>query len=316
MNKENFNKNIKYDIRNIFIIIPTTIVVALGLWVFVYKSNFAPSGVDGLATVLQYLTHINAGIFTFAINLPLLVVAWFVLKKRYVIYTLIYTVVLSSCILLFEKFGVYQYEENDVLAAVFAGASQGLTGILLKIGGSSGGVDVIGSMLQKKMPHKNLETLIAYLSYGIIIIGLIVYKNLHSALLSVIEVFMCERICAMIFKDRRNAVKFEIVVNKNQTEALKEKIIFELRHGATIINAKGAFSDSDKDVLFCIVSYRQIAEFLRIVKQYDDIFVYYSDVMGVHGNFDWRKEEEKEDDRKKRSTRLNDISKDELGNKE
>ena len=51
--------NIKKDIRNIIILIPTTIIVALGLWVFVYKADFAPSGVDGLATVLQYLTGIN-----------------------------------------------------------------------------------------------------------------------------------------------------------------------------------------------------------------------------------------------------------------
>ena len=60
--------NIKKDIRNILILIPTTIIVALGLWVFVYKADFAPSGVDGLATVLQYLTGINAGFLAGVLN--------------------------------------------------------------------------------------------------------------------------------------------------------------------------------------------------------------------------------------------------------
>nr|MBO4518024.1 YitT family protein [Clostridia bacterium] len=295
---------IKRDVINICIIIPTTVFVAMGLWVFVYKADFAPSGVDGLATVLQYLTKINAGIFTFALNLPLLIAAWFILKKRYVIYTLIYTVVLSFTLLVLEKAEMYQYVENDVLAALFGGVSQGLTGILLRIGGSSGGADVIGCMIQKKMSHKNVESIIAYVSYVIVLIGFIVYGNLHSVLLSVIEIFVCERITAMILRDRRNAVKFEIVVDSSQTAAMREMIIFELRHGATILKAEGAFSEENKDVLFCLVSYRQIAEFLRIVKGFDGAFVYYSDVMGVHGNFDWRIEEEKEEDFNKRKMRI------------
>lgn len=302
-------KNIKREIINICIIVPTTVLVALGLWIFVYKADFAPSGVDGLATVLQYLTNINAGIFTFAINFPLLVAAWFILKKRYVIYTIIYTVVLSVSLLVFEKINMYQYVQNDVLAAVFGGVVQGITGMLLKIGGSSGGVDVIGCMIQKKMPHKDLEKIIAYLSYIVAAIGFMVYGNLHSVLLSVIEIFMCERITAMILRDRRNAVKFELVVNKSQTDAIREIIISELRHGATIMKAHGAFSGEDKDLLFCLVSYRQIAEFLRIVKGFDGAFVYYSDVMGVHGNFDWRMEEEREEDFKKRKSRTENVQK-------
>ena len=296
--------NIKREILNILIIIPTTVLVAMGLWVFVYKADFAPSGVDGLATVLQYLTKINAGIFTFALNLPLLIAAWFILNRRYVIYTLIYTVVLSVSLLLFEKFGVYQYTENDVLAAVFGGVAQGLTGILLKIGGSSGGADVIGCMIQKKMPHKNVESIIAYVSYVIIAIGFIVYGNLHSVLLSVVEVFICEKISEIILRDRRSAVKFEIVVDRLQTDAIREMIICKLQHGATILKAEGAFSEQDKDVLFCLVSYRQIAEFLRMIKEFDGVFVYYSDVMGVHGNFDWRKEEEREEDLNERIKRI------------
>lgn len=275
---------------------------------FVYKANFAPSGVDGLATVLQYLTKVNAGIFTFALNLPLLIAAWFMLKKRYVIYTLIYTVVLSITLLVCEKINMYQYTDNDVLAAIFGGVCQGLTAILLKIGGSSGGADVIGCMIQKKLPHKNVESIIAYVSYIIIVIGFIVYGNIHSALLSIIEVFVCEKISEMILRDRRNAVKFEIVVDKSKTNILKDMIIFDLRHGATILKAEGAFSNEEKDILICLVSYRQIGEFLRLIKKIDGAFVYYSDVMGVHGNFDYRLDEEKEEDYIKRETRNESLS--------
>lgn len=273
-------------ITDILIIIPTTIIVAAGLWVFVYRADFAPSGVDGLATVLQYLTKINAGVFTFLLNLPLLVVAWFILKRKYVIYTLIYSVTLSLSLLVFEKVELYQYTQNDALAAVFAGVVQGFTGILLKIGGSSGGADVLGCLFHKKAPHKEVEKLIAFFSYIVVAIGFAVYGNLHSVLLSVIEIFVCERVTYMILKDRRNAVKFDVIADAETIGKLKETIIKELEHGATIIDAEGGFSSEQKKILSCLVNYREIPDFLRLIQSTDGIFAYYSDVLGIKGNFD------------------------------
>ena len=78
------------ELKNLVLIFFAALISSLGMHVFVYPASFAPSGVDGIATLLQKLTDINAGIFNFAINLPLLVAAWFILKKRYVIYCRIY----------------------------------------------------------------------------------------------------------------------------------------------------------------------------------------------------------------------------------
>ena len=85
-------KSIKKEIINAFIILISGVISAMGLHIFVYPYNFAPSGVDGISTMLQFLTKfkVNAGVFNFAINFPLLVAAWFILKKRYVIYTFFY----------------------------------------------------------------------------------------------------------------------------------------------------------------------------------------------------------------------------------
>ena len=60
-------------------------VSAFGLHIFVFGNSFAPSGIDGIATILQEMTKINAGLFTLILNLPLLIAAWFILNRRYVI---------------------------------------------------------------------------------------------------------------------------------------------------------------------------------------------------------------------------------------
>ena len=268
------------------ITVATAILVGFGMHIFIYPNDFAPSGVDGLAAMLQKLTGVNAGLFTLAINLPLLVAAWFVLKKRYVLLTVLYTVSLSLFLLLFEWIGLYQYVAvtDRILPTLFGGVAQGLTGIMLRIGASSGGVDVMGSMIQKRIPHKDVERIISLISVVIIVISFLVYGNLQSVLLSVVEIFVCERVTARILRSSRNAVKFEIVTE--HADAIREDILHRVGHGATVLEGQGLYTEKHKQLILCVVNYRQIPAFLKVISRYPDTFVYYSDVMGVRGAFD------------------------------
>lgn len=309
--KSKLTLNWKTETFNLIVIILGSILVAMGLHVFVYKADFAPSGIDGLATMLQYLSEekfghkINAGIFTFALNFPLLIAAWFILKKRYVIYTVIYTVVVSVSLMLLAEWNFPQYDctiegtyNSHLVAAIFGGVAQGMTGVMLRLGGSSGGVDVIGCMIQKKVPHKNVESIIAVVSYVVVAISFFVYGNLNAVCLSVIEIFVCEKLTAVILKSNRSAVKFEIITDKEHSGAIRDIIIYQLKHGATILKGQGMFSEQDKEMIVCLISYRQIPEFLKLVKDIPNTFLYYSDVTGIRGNFDFNKEDEKPEDAK------------------
>ncbi len=308
MEKKN-SWNWKNEILGVLTVIFVSIAVALGLHVFVYKADFAPSGVDGIATMLQYASEkwwgakINAGYFTFAINLPLLIAAWFVLKKRYVIYTVIYTIVISATLALLDAWEVPQYDctiegtyNSHVIAAIFGGVVQGVSGILLRIGGSAGGVDVIGCMVQKKFPHMNVERIIAYASYAVVAVAFFVYGNINSVCLSIINIFICEKITSVVLKSNRSAVKFEIITTKAHLEDIKQYVIFELQHGATLLKCQGAFSEQDREMLVCLINYRQIPEFLKKIKEFPDTFLYYADVVGIRGNFDFNLVDEREED--------------------
>ncbi len=300
----------KSEIFGVLTVIIVSALVAAGLHVFVYKADFAPSGVDGIATMLQYASQklfgqrINAGVFTFIINFPLLIAAWFILKKRYVIYTVIYTVVVSVTLMLLAHFEVPQYDctipgtyNSHLVAAIFGGVMQGVSGILLRIGGSAGGVDIIGCMVQKKVPHKDVEKIIAYLSYIVVVIAFFVYGNINSVCLSIIEIFICEKVTSVILKSNRSAIKCEVVVDKEHAAEIKNYIIFELHHGATLLKGQGVFSEADKEMIICLINHRQIPEFLKKIKSIPDAFLYYSDVTGIRGNFDFRLEDERQKDK-------------------
>jgi len=279
------NRRLPHVLRDLLLSALCALLVAVGMHVFVFPAAFAPSGMDGIATVLQSLTGLNAGLFTALINAPLLVAAWFVLKRRYVLYTLLYTLLFSLFLFLLAKINFYQYVTDDrMIPVLFGGLAQGLTGIMLRLGASSGGVDVIASMIQKRLPHKHTETVISWISYSVVLLSLPVYRSLESALLSILEIYVCERVSASILRTSRHAVRFEIVAPS--LDPLRFEILNELGRGATVLHAQGLFSGNEKKMLVCVADYRQIPALLSIVSRHPDTFVCYADVMGVLGEFE------------------------------
>ena len=272
-----------------------SLISAFGMLLFVEGKGFASSGVDGISAMLNHnFPQIGMQVFNFSINIPLLIAAWFILKKRYVIYTVLY-IVFSTAIMTglktIPEIMVLSQElnANILVCAIFAGVAQGGTALMLKIGASSGGVDVISCMVQTKMRHVRVEKIIALLSYVTVIISYPVFNDFNSTLLTAIEIFVCEQVSASVLRTGRSAVKFEIITDN--AEAISEDIINRLRHGATLMKGQGIFSEEEKTIIIAVVNYRQIGEFLQIISEHKGTFCYYLDVMGVGGNFDWDKDE-------------------------
>jgi uncharacterized membrane-anchored protein YitT (DUF2179 family) len=283
----------KKEILYVLITLIASALSAFGLHIFVYPASFAPAGVDGIATMLQEITKFNAGYYSLIINIPLLVVAYFLLKKRYVIYTVVFTVVSSVMLIVLKEINFYQYvsEDSGLIAAVFSGVMLGVrTGVMLKIGASTGGVDIIAGIVQRKRVYGSIEKIITLICYVIIGVSFFVYKNdLNSVLLSIIQMFVFERASGAIMKDTRNAVEFKIITRF--PEQLKNDIIFGLKHGATLVDATGMYTNEGNSIIISVVNIRQIPEFLKLIKRYPDTFVYYTDVSGVKGNFRWKKDD-------------------------
>ena len=287
------SKNYKKEIITLLITLLSAALSAFGLYVFVYPASFAPSGIDGIATMLQEKTSISAGLYSLIINIPLLIAAWFVLKKRYVIYTVIFTIVSSVLIMVLQATNFYHYPngQDRILAAIFSGVMLGLrTGLMLRFGASTGGVDIVAGIVQKKTNFRNIERIITIICYAIIGFSYFVYNDVDSILFSIVQMFIFEKAAAFVMKDTRNAVEFKIVTK--HPEKIKEDIIYKLKHGATILESKGMYTNEGSAVIFSVVNNRQVSEFLEIIKKHPDTFVYYTEVAGVNGNFRWMKDDE------------------------
>ncbi len=284
---------VKKEIFNVIITLLAAVLHAVGLWVFVIPADFAPSEIAGISTMLYEKTGLNAGYYSLFFNIPLLIAAWFLLKKRYVIYALLFTVFSSALMVVFEELEFYQYtvETDRLLAAIFSGVFFGVrTGLMLKIGSSTGGSDIIAGIIQMKKPHVNVEKLIMFIGFAIAISSYFVYWDLNSILLSLVQTFVLERVAAGVLKDNRNAIEVKIITHN--PEELREEVIKNLRHSASVMKCTGMYSEQDYYMVVSVLNTHQLPELTQVAKKYPNTFVYYSDVAGVKGNFRWRKDEE------------------------
>ena len=266
------------------------ILSGIGLHTFVNPANFAPSGVDGISMMVQKLTDINMGYVSLAINVPLLIVAWFFISKKYVVYTSLFTVVSSVAMIVMEKINMYEYmTENHVWIAVFAsGIMLGTrTAIMIRIGGSTGGVDIIACIVQKKKPYMNIETLISIFCYVTIAISFFVYGNIESVIMSVIQMLIFNLAMNSVLKTTRNAVEVRIITSN--PEQFREDIIFNLKHGATVMDCQGMFTGENKKMIVTLINIHQMDDLIKLSRKYPNSFVYFSEVNGVWGNFRWNK---------------------------
>lgn len=278
---------------DVFLTIISAALSAIGLYTFVNPANFAPSGVDGVSMMLQELTSINFGYISLAINIPLLIIAWFFISKKYVIYTTLFTAVSSLMMIVMEEIEMYQYisENNAWIAVLASGIMLGIrTAIMFKIGGSTGGVDIIASIVQQKRPYMNIESLISLFCYVIIGLSFFVYNNIESVIMAVAQMLMFNLAMNYVLKTTRNAVEARIITDN--PEEFKEDIIHNLKHGATIIDCTGMFTGDSKKTIVTIINLRQMNDLIKISKKHPNSFIYFSEVSGVWGNFRWNKTDE------------------------
>lgn len=280
------NKNYKI-VRDLMLVFITGFISAFGINYFILSNNFIPLGINGIAVMANSLFGTNVAVVSLAFNIPLLITSFFFINKKFVFYTLLF--ILVNAIFLFvlaEVNIVFNTEgKNVLLDAVFAGVLLGLrTGILVRIGGSSGGLDIVAALIQKKLPSVNFEKILFYLGFIIIGASFFVYgQNVYSVILSIVFNYILTYVVNFVLEGYKSVLEFKIITS--EADSLIMHIISELKHGVTVTKVKGGFTEEEKIMLICVVNKREIANFKNIICCYKGTFAYITVAKEVIGNF-------------------------------
>lgn len=274
-----------------------TLIVLLGIAyaavneIFVFQNQFAPAGVMGLATLVQEVFQLNVGYLYLFVNLPLLAVAFFVIKRKFAVRTLLFVLVSAASFFILRQIGIekvaFVAEDTGgkLLAAIAAGFFNGMIYIMLvRNDACTGGTDVVAALINRKHPETNIIWLIFSLNAAVVLLSFFVYKNSYQpVLLCIAYIFVFSRVSDAVFKGSRSAVKFEVVTT--HPEEIAQELFSTMRHGCTAIQVRGEYTHTDRAMLICVINRREINDFEHIIRKYDNTFAYFSGVNRIVGSF-------------------------------
>ena len=289
---------LKAELSSMLMLLGAIVVSFVSVHVFIIPSNFAPSGIEGVSAILYEITGLNIGWFKLMLNIPLMIIAWIYLDKRYVFYVIAFIVGDAIGVILMEKLNFYTFvpagltagEEIGyrLISAIVAGVALGIcTGLMLKIGCSTGGIDIIACLVNMKKPNLHIERIISVICYCVIACSYFVYRDLTSILLSCIQIFVFEWTAASLLRKDRYALEVKIIT-KNP-EAIRDEILHKYRHSATILNATGMYTGEAYSMVITVLDGRNMHAFMSSMKAHPDTFIYFSDGVKVQGEYHFGK---------------------------
>lgn len=257
-------------IWDIIVILFGTGIFALGFYVFTVPNHIAPGGVSGLGTAVNYLLPaIPIGTFTLVINIPLLLVGYRFLGKKFTIRTLIATLAFTVWLDVAYPLFMPTYQGDPILASLFGGVliGSGLAFVFMREG-STGGMDIINKLIQRKFPHMQIGRLIFASDLVVIAIAALIFRNIESALYAVIAMFVSARVMDAILYGL-NTGKLVLIVT-GQPEPIAEAVIERLERTTTILSGKGGYSGAERPVVMCAVRNSEFYKLKRIVQGIDE----------------------------------------------
>lgn len=264
---------------------------AVNYELFVFPNQFAPAGLNGICTMIQYIWGINVGYLSLIINIPLAIWCYFEVSKPVALRSMVYVGVFSVGLVLLDyvDLSAFAYATENgtskILGPLVGGLIQGYVfSILVKASAYSGGTDFISAIIHKRDPNKSVFGMSFIINTCVAIVSYFVYGyQMEPVILCILYSFMSSTVAERQMKAGREAVCFEIITD--YPRELTEEIIRKTGHTTTLIPAKGMYTGQERNMLICVVNKTQAAAVAKIIRKYPATFAIMDPVSDVMGNF-------------------------------
>ncbi|MBS5301790.1 MAG: YitT family protein [Clostridiaceae bacterium] len=261
------------------------ILIGASIMGFAIKNIYDPiglvtGGASGVAIILKKQFGVPLWLTNTAINIPLFAAAaklkgWSFIKR-----TLLATVTLSVSLYVIPEMPFLM--DDLFLTALFGGLITGAgAGIVFACQATTGGTDMLAAIIRRWLPHYTLAQILQVLDAVIVLIGAGIF-GVTYALYALIAIYAVSKVSDGIIEGMKYS-KVAYIISDKSTE-IAAAILKELERGVTALDAKGMYSGNRKDVLFCVVSRKEIAQLKELVVGHDaQAFVIVSDAREVLG---------------------------------
>jgi len=273
------------EAKRIFMVILSSFLIAVSLNFFLIEANVYSSGFAGAAQLASSVFNdflkikISTGVLLLLFNIPVITVGWFKVGKGFTVYSII-SVVFATLFL--EILPIISISDDIILNAVSGGVISGIAvGFTLKLGASTGGMDIV-AMILSRMRDKPIGTYFLILNGIIIAMAGILYEP-ENALYTMLSLYISTLVIDAIHT--RHEKITALIITRKPYE-LQQKIHENMVRGITILPAKGAYSGEDKSMLYLVLTRYELYDLEVIINETDpNAFANIIQTAGVFGFF-------------------------------
>lgn len=273
------------------VIAAVALAASVNYELFVFPNQFAPSGINGICTMIQHVFGISVGYLSLLINVPLAIWCYIEVSKPVALRSMVYVLTFSLGLLILDHVDLSMFHyatENGtskILGPLVAGVIQGYVySILMKASAYTGGTDFISAIVHKRDPNKSVLGFTFTMNVFIAAASYFVYGyQMEPVILCILYSFMSSTVGERLMKSGREAICFEIITDF--PEEISKEIIQRTHHSTTLVPAKGMYSGRETNLLICVVNKTQAATVATICRSYPKTFAVMDPVGEVMGNF-------------------------------
>lgn len=318
MKKLTLDKNqTTYWLKIFALMVSLSFLRSFSAYIFINPNGFAPGGVGGLAALIHLAavdspidgvrmlanSLFDPGIFTIIMNIPLFLIAYKALDKRFAITTAICVLIFSGSMYMLAAVGCPQFKVSGnyglmLIAALAGGAFAGVSmGFMFRQDLSIGGTDIIGKMIYAHNPAAHAQWWITACDCVVAIISgflsipkvkemtdtsQIMVTLLSPVLFSFISLYTQSKVCDIVESGLMSSLVFTIITDKS--DAIAHELSVKLHRGVTVSKSVGYYTGKEHNVIICVTSKKQVNRVKDIVKECDpQAFMYVTQAAEVAG---------------------------------
>lgn len=272
----------KQKILNLVYIIIGNIFIALAVNTLILENHIIVGGTSGIGNVLNHYFNIPVSLSVGCLNVCLFLVGLFFIGKKFAMTTLLSTFLFPIILQFFETHSMFHhYLEDPLLAAILAACLVGVgIGLILKANASTGGVDILAILLNKKFGFP------VHIVLNCIDLSILVLQFTFNDTIHVIYGIMIVMITSVVLNKTltQGTSLVQLTVISDHYEEIKQSILHEFDAGVTLLASEKGFTQENSKLLLSVLPYRKLPAIKAKIHEIDPVaFVIVSHVEEVGG---------------------------------
>ena len=270
------------NLKSCLLILLGVALTGFAISAFLVPNKIVNGGASGLATVIYYTTGLKPSLANAIINAVLLLMSLLCFGWKFVGKTLFSIGMLTVLIEIFSY--VPPVTDNKLLATIFGAVLYGFgIGIVLSQGSTTGGTDILGRLIQYKFPQWKIGKILLGVDFFIVFLSFMTFRTTEAVLYGIIALFISTSSIDYLMKNL-NISKLAFVITDKGAE-ISEFLIQTSPRGVTLVDVKGVYTNTLKQMLICALKESELPEFQKKILEKDaEAFIIYSESQQIVGN--------------------------------